>query len=284
MASKLVIHRVRQASQLCSAVHVHGSRAAEALRKVLEPTLGDGAVDAGPLLAQLAAKVAAERDELVARDEAAFGEKVEARKPRRRRDKLARDLYGRVGRLRATLDGIYGKGESRWLLGLKGKTSQDPLVLHRQASRIVAQCRDPETSWPEAGFASLAFTPEVCAAELEPAVEALGQAIDEVAAAYRAVEDTVIAKNQALERFDRTYLHAGQIIESIFRMAGLERMADKVRPRRRKGRQRKEPMEITSAAASQASGGGIPDPLAAAPADDAPEPLQDRPRPFLRIV
>jgi len=244
MASKLVIRRQKQARLLQSSVEIYGARAAQALGDTLHPFLepGQEPVDVGTLLRQLVEGILEARDKLVRADETNIIEQGEDLEPRRRRDALAKELAHRIGRLRATVENIFHRGATAEFLGIKGRTSQDPVRLHRQGQRIVATLSAPDVSWPAASFAGIAFTPSACAEALRPWVEALTQALRDITRARRNAEAALLKKNQALEHFDRTFLDSAQIIEGLFRMAGMEKVARRVRrPRPRR------PSEIAAA-------------------------------------
>jgi len=201
------------------------------------------------LLQRLAAALRIAREGLIAADDAHLKELDDDPEPRRRRDAVAAQGYTEVTRLRTVARGLYGSDVAAELLGVDGKTSTDPLLLHRQAVRILQRFTDPETVFPPIEVVGAQLSREEWAEQLGPEVESLGAALDEVHRQHKAAESTLIAKKEAQEEFDRTYQGVARTVEGVFGMAGLKELADRVRPRRRKAL-RQEVSESDDAGAS----------------------------------
>ena len=143
-------------------------------------------------------------------------------------------MFRSVSDLRGSVERIYGAGSSAKLLNMEGRTAQAPVVLHRQAQRLVRRCADPETRWPASLYGSRQFAPEIAAQEPRPKVEALGAAIEEVATERRRAGTTLSAKTTALESFDQTYQAEARLAEGAFMLTDLKDLENRVRPSRRK--------------------------------------------------
>jgi len=236
MSSKLVTDRQKTAVLVEAALDTHGTTAARMIAEKLRPVGAEELVevDTGQLLRQLSTRLAETRQQMVHADEAHVAELGGDLGLRERRDSWAEMVFRSVSDLRGSIERIYGTGSSAKLLNIEGRTAQDPVVLHRQAERLVERCADPETRWPTSLYGGLQFSPLVVAEELRPKVEALGNALEEVAKERRRAETTLNAKTAALESFDQTYQAVARLAEGAFMLADMKDLANRVRPTRRK--------------------------------------------------
>jgi len=256
MLSKMVTNRLRKAAQVEAAVKMHGGLAAEAVEEDLRLLMEEG--DAPPavleMLRLLGRKLARARQVLEAADGAHRLELDDDAAPRRLRDAAAREVYFAVSRLRAVFRGLYGIAVATELLGVGGRTAEDPLVLHSQAQRILKRFTAPDLRLPEFEVAGMGMEPEACVARLRPSVDRLGLALREVNRQRRAAEATLKAKTEALRDYDRTYQGVAKTLEGLLTLAGLEELARRVRPTQRKASRRENVApEVSSAPVSDAA-------------------------------
>jgi len=75
---------------------------------------------------------------------------------------------------------------------------------------------------------------------LEPLVSEFEAALQEVANGRRDAEATLLAKKKAIEEYDRVFLKVAHLMESLYRLGDLDRLAAKVRPSTRRAGQTAE--------------------------------------------
>lgn len=155
------------------------------------------------------------------------------------------ELVGRravdVGRLRRELidlrnllRGRFGARPSQSLIGVRGRTGRDPVVLLRQADRAVARLRDAERPLPPskvpiaAGQRSRWARPVAQAAErLRATARALGEA-------FKRADLARTLRQRALEDFNQVFVRVAGFFEAIYLVIGRQDLAEKVRPARRR--------------------------------------------------
>jgi len=218
-----------------AALDTHSATAARALTEKLRTVEGVevSEVETQLFLKRLRARLGKVREKMVLADEANVAELGDDFAPRQKRDSWAQQVFRSVSDLRATIEKLYGAGTSAEVLGIVGRTAQDPVVLHRQGRRLAQRCGDPQTPWPSLRYGGFQFSPAIAAEELRPKVEALGDALREVATQRRRAEATLGAKLTALDEFDQTYQGVASIAKGVFILADLKDLAGRLRPPRR---------------------------------------------------
>jgi hypothetical protein len=86
---------------------------------------------------------------------------------RHERDELIAYLRTKVGNLRKSLEGLYGKGSARFLAGIEGRVEQEPVALLSQVKRILDRFGDPDLELEPAAFGSQ-VTPAGIVADFQP--------------------------------------------------------------------------------------------------------------------
>jgi hypothetical protein len=126
---------------------------------------------------------------------------------------------------------LYGAGADARLFALRGRTGRNPELLRRQAARVLARLRDVERPLPPPRTAWLHADPSAWAAELAPALAELEAALAAVHADRRRAEATHRAKQEALDRYDRTYTAVAGCLASLYHLADLDSYEERLRPR-----------------------------------------------------
>lgn len=229
MPSKMVVDRQELGRQVLAAMAVHAGEVAAGLGEVV----GEAAGATGAMQRELRWRLEGRLAVLVAADEEHLDATAELTAARGRRDAAAGELYRLLVRVRRLAVGIYDAG-AEGLLGLGGRVSQRPVVMLRQARRAVGRLVDPEVPRPEKLFAGTTVDEGEWVERLEPMIEALARAVDEVNVARRRTESTLRAKNEALAAYDLAFGRVARYLEALFHLAGLPELASRVRPRARR--------------------------------------------------
>lgn len=252
MTSTAIARRQRDAGMVAAAAREHAGEAAERV----EPLLARVAPDGAPFALQrvqeaLGLLLDDARGALEAADGAHREEERDDFEARERRDHTAAELHERLVGVRAACDAVYGPGASARLLGLRGRTARRPEELRLEARRVIDRLRSAEAPLPPPRALGLTSGPAAWAAHLEGPLAALEAALRRVHRDRRERETTLVAKHEAIRRFDRTQSAVTGLLAALYRLAELEVFEERLRPKR--GRPRRKGVE----AAREAAGMGV---------------------------
>ncbi len=156
-------------------------------------------------------------------------ERSEDLKVRKVRDEAHSALRGVVLSGRNAIGGILAE-EDLQVLGFTRRLPTNSMALAVQARFLGRNLIAAAGTLPEAGpgfsIDLVAFVND----NLLPTVDRLEQAEDRVGKEAKVTETAVAAKDEALERFNVEFYEDARIIEAVFRRAGLDRIAAKIRP------------------------------------------------------
>jgi hypothetical protein len=233
MASRQVTRRQAVAGAVEAAANEHAVEVAQRVERRLAELRGSvgAGLDLGRLQEALGELLAADRRALEAADAAHIEELRGDAETRERRDAATARLHEHLSRLRATVAALYGAGADARLFALRGRTGRNPEVLRRQAARVLARLRDVERPLPAPRTEWLKADPSTWAAELAPALAELEAALGAVHADRRRAEATHRAKQEALDRYDRTYTAVTGCLASLYHLADLDTYEERLRPR-----------------------------------------------------
>ncbi len=234
LPSKMLMQRLVSCRVVLWALLTHGPRVVEIFHGPLGRSLPEGLkVYIEQHLKQLQEILSAARDMLVSSDRNLRDQKALTTRFRRIRDKAFKALNPYVAGIRDTFKGACGP-EVIEEVGFALRTPVHPAELHEQAQHLVNRLNEPELELPAVRFKGVSLDPDVVVEEMKPFVDELGQALEDVGREERKTEAMKIAKDEALDAYNRTFLWAAQSAEALFRLAGLPAVAKRVRPSSRR--------------------------------------------------
>ena len=196
--------------------------------------------------------------------------RVRLGKVREDRDQLVTQLASGHRSLRHSFTGTYGT-RSLPLVGLDAVPARALKAVQEQMRDVVGRMRDPAltAALPE----PLAGQPAIELDELADAREAevvdLEAKTAETDQLRKQMDESMVVRDQALARNRRVYTNVGRLLEGVYRLVGLDELADRIRATERSPRRRPE----------GATGDESPSPEPAsepsAPEPGAPEPAQE---------
>lgn len=119
-------------------------------------------------------------------------------------------------------------------IGFAQRVEEAAEALLEQAVAVVDTLRDPAFVAPKPLLRTFAPDLRDLATDLEPAIGKVRGALEDLEAARCDVRLALHDRNEALEAFNRDFLHVARIVEGLLRRAGLDDLADRVRPSTRR--------------------------------------------------
>lgn len=228
MPSKMVTDRQALGAQVAAAIDSHAGEAEAAFALQVRSVLGGGEPQVGELQVTVRQMLDRHLALLVEADEAHVAAMGDLAEPRRLRGEATTTLYTALVGVRRIAEGLYGD-RTEELLRLGGPVSQNPVVLLRQAQRVVARLTDAEVPRPERRVTS-AFDEAEWVEQLAAPVAELDEALSRLRSALRRTESTLKAKNEALAAYDLAFGRVSRFMEALFDLAGLPSFASRLRP------------------------------------------------------
>ena len=231
---KAVTDRVQSCRAVLWAIDTHGNRLAGELGGSFDPLLDEGQVT--PFETQLELfkkKLTLDLDQVVTNDRAYRDQKAREAISRGWRDEQVESVNSGVIGLRQAFTGIYSEDKLAEF-GFARRTPQLPGELQEQASHLVARLADPALDLTGSRFGEFQLDAPVLARELVSSVDTLQAAADDLGREERKTEALKLAKDEALARYNQSFLWIARTVESLCRLAGLDEVAKRVRPSRRR--------------------------------------------------
>lgn len=230
--SKMVNDRYDSALVVIQAATTHAELVATRLVPKLAPALpGDGTDNMAGVIRRLGRTLQGSVDVLLAADEAHEAEKADDLAVRVEFEESIEGLYREVVDFRAGLEAV-GQSQAVMHVGLSGTTPRDPTELMRIGRVIQGQL--PLLGSMEPARRGLVFDAMSYAEPINLALVRLDAAREAVRREQREFEATLLAKNEAMAAYDACFMSVARALESLFRMAGLGWLADRVRPSSRR--------------------------------------------------
>ena len=233
--SKQIVDRTKDSIAVLASVNAHARLVETRLGELLKPHLrkGETMPDVSRLLELIARVVEARTEVMTGADTSHQTELADDEGFRRQRDERTADLVTIITQAREALDGVYGSGAIQ-RYGIKGTTPRDPAQLVAFATAMAQKLHAEALPAPR-------FTASVdrkaIAAEIRAGLAPLQDAIDHVAREVREAEGTLVARDAAVETFDATFSRAAATFVALYRLAGEDELAARIRPSvRRPGR------------------------------------------------
>lgn len=272
---RTIAGRLRSFDEVDAAIQTQGGQAGARLNRKLGPqtAAAEPAVDYRLVLRDLGNELRAAREEMVAADTTHQGQLARVTGLGERRDALSQDLFSTFIRDRHTLENLYGSVRGFAVVGVAGPTLRDPMGLVKQVRQTVDFLENPKVELAAAeGFE---VDLEVVAGRLSSGANELRGVLTGIARAKKRAETTRLAKNQAIDGYDRRFLHIARTVEGLFHLAEMKEAAERVRPStRRPGRRAAEDSEPDEAASEAPATEGPPAEEAPSPPPTAGEPAE----------
>ena len=254
-----VTARIQSCRTVVWAIDTFGGRLVDELGPSFTPLLGEGQVMPFETQLELFKKrLILVRDQLVAADRAYRDQRAQETLVRGRRDAAVQEVNRDVVDLRDALKGVY-TAERLAELGFPRRMPRGPEKLSEQASYLNLRLGDPDLDLSGARY-EFQVEPTNLVTKLSGSSATLQQAIEDLAREKRESEALKLAKDDALERYNSSFLWIARSVESLLRLAGLDKVAERVRPSsRRKGEtERKDDSPEDGATEGEASSEASP--------------------------
>ena len=272
------MRRVEVSRRLGSVEEVRGSLAAH--RGRIDDNL-DGQLPASPetgfsyqaMFDHMDAALAKVESELVESEDRHVRRLARISKLRRQRDRGAADTYGKQTAARGILASLYGKDRDFELAAVSGKTPVSSKALVEQIDQTVKFLRRPEVSAPSSKVAGVGIDFVAMADDLESGRKQLIEVRAELVRATKAADGTRQTTARVIKEFDLVFLWIARSLEGLFRLAGEQELADRIRTSvRRVTRRQAEPAQ-----SPEPSSDG---PAAAEPESAPSEATEEAPGPY----
>ena len=222
--SKMVVDREKSSTKVVAAARTHAPKAGAGMAAFLGEEYGP---PTEKLMKASAGKLEKSTATMVAADEAHIAELDDDAAFRTERDKSAKDIRVTCMDLRELTTTMFG-AEYCKAIGYEGNTPEDPLMLHRLATRIVD--RIEKVDMPKPRFEGMTFDPTSWKKRLQAPADKLGTVLKKTATEDREAEQTIGAKDDAMTAYDDVFSKTAGLVSALLRIAGEEDLAQRVRP------------------------------------------------------
>ncbi len=193
---------------------------------------------------------------------------------RRRRDQGFDDTYAKQVAARGILTSLYGKDRDFELAAVSGKTPESSKTLAEQVDQTVKFLRNPEVAEPSQKVAGVGVDLPTMADDLESDQKQLVGVRAELVQATKVADGTRRVTNQAIKEFDLVFLWIAHSLEGLFRLAGEEELANRIRTSARRVTRRQAEPEDEQAASPEPSPDGPAEESDSAPSEATEEASQ----------
>ncbi|MCP3956256.1 MAG: hypothetical protein GY719_00200 [bacterium] len=229
-----VTDRMRSCRAVQWAIETYGTRLVDDLGESFGPFLAEGQVMPFAVQLELFVKMLnRDFDRLVATDRAYRDQKARESVSRGRRETQADNVNKDVIDLRDALKGFYSDDKLAEL-GFARRTPTVPVELLEQTSHLVERLNDPELDPSGVSFGDVQLDVANLATELTGSVETFKQDSEALGREVRRTEASKLAKDDAVDRYNTSFLWIARTVESLCRLAGLDEVARRVRPSQRR--------------------------------------------------
>lgn len=234
MTSKQVTDRSKSALAVSTAGRTHAAEVATALQEILSPALeaGESIPNVALLVELLARTLDTSAHLMVKTDETHHLELSDDAAPRQARDESTVELSDELVELREWIVGLYGAKEVE-KFGFTGSTPSDPVVLVRYTQNVI-QAFQNISPWPKPRRAGVTWDVNATVSKLLSLSSALENHIKSVAREAREAEASLQAKHNAMAEYDERFGQVATFLVGLFRLAGKQDLADRIRPSSRR--------------------------------------------------
>jgi hypothetical protein len=238
MNTKEVTDRERSGKLVVQAGATHAEAAARAIAERLKKHTRAGAekLDVAALIHQFGLRLTANVEAMVAADEAHEVELGDDAQYRDARDAAHATLYKLVIDVRDQVKSVLGDpGLEK--LGMKSPATDSPDRLAVYARSVVRKLADAKIELPAPKRKTATVDRGAMRDELEAALAPLEEALKDVSREVKEAEATRVARQKAIAEYDDAFAETANLYDALFRAAGMDEIADRVRPsKRRPGR------------------------------------------------
>ncbi len=193
---------------------------------------------------------------------------------RKQRRQMVRDLQRQYRDLRVSVTDTYDEA-GLIVLGLEDLPARRFVGVRKQIPEIIERLRDPELPVqlpePRPGHQALDF--EHYAGVLDAEVQALEESSESIRRMRKHLDESVVAKGEALKENRRIYLQLARVQEGYYRLAGLDELADRIRTEVFKlGKARRKELDPETPESPPKSGDSSADPASPPPGAPPPNP------------
>ncbi|MBN2525539.1 MAG: hypothetical protein JXR76_04035 [Deltaproteobacteria bacterium] len=224
MASKATIYRQRSSERVIAACTTHANKIQLALGHIYTPDMG---VASSILINGLTASLSECTRRMIEADTANEAELQDDDGVRRNRDEAAEKLYSQLTTTRDQVTIICGP-EFVAELGFRGDTPRDPVALTRLAE--VVQHKLNTTLAPVPLIPGYVFDANIWKKPLTEYLIALKEALYSEANESREAEATLLAKREAISRYDQEFSRTANLVSTLLEISGEAELARRVRP------------------------------------------------------
>ncbi len=171
----------------------------------------------------------AAQETLVSAEDAHMRTRVRRSHLARTSEELTTGLYDRQVATRRTLAGVFGPELGFEIAAVEGTTPRRLGRLVDQVDQTVQLLRRPEVDVPTLVVDGVEVTLDTMATSLETGLTNLNGVRVDLEQARKAVDETVVVRNKAIEEYDRVFPWAARALESYFRLAGEIELANRIR-------------------------------------------------------
>jgi hypothetical protein len=230
--SKMVNDRHRATRIVVEAAFTHAGAVGVRLDQVLAPPQPEeGPGGTAGMIRRLGRTLLASAEELVAADRANEAEKADDAAVRREVEEAIEAVYREVVDFRTALEAVGGV-EATVDAGLTGITPREPIALGRLANALHDAL--PRLATVPATRRGLTLDVTSYTEPLATAIERLERAQTALRREERELEATLMIKNRVMAAHDMRFLTIARALESLFRLAGFDELANRVRPSARR--------------------------------------------------
>lgn len=155
--------------------------------------------------------------------------------------------------LRRSFTGTYGV-DSLALVGLDAEPARALLAVREQMREAVTRMRDPQlaAALPEPVAGQLAIDLEAVADARDGEIGSLETKMGEIDSLRKQTDEALVERDAELGQNRRVYANVGRLLEGVYRLAGLDELAERIRPSERSPRKKAE--EVANGRTSEPSG------------------------------
>ena len=175
---------------------------------------------------------------------------------RRRRDDGVSSTYDKQIAARGILTSLYGKERDFELAAVSGRTPDSSKTLAEQVDQTVKFLREPQGELPsgKVGGANIDFA--AMADDLEAGQRGLTTVRADLVQARKVADGTRQVTSQVIQEFDLVFLWIARSLEGLFRLAGEQELADRVRSSARRVTRRQADQQGEEAQSQEPSDDG----------------------------